>query len=71
MSRFTQAYRTKFATMVGRLNGHDTGAEQQSLLLCVEAMNMLLDSQDRMTRMLAKLKLEDADLRDNDLRRAA
>jgi hypothetical protein len=52
VERFTQTYRLKFADLIDRLNGSGAPSDLQCVRLCVEAVNMMLDSQTQMARTL-------------------
>ena len=61
MERFTQTYRLKFATLIDRLNAAaDAPSELQCVRLCVEAVNMMLDSHTQVARTLREMAGGDA-----------
>jgi len=56
MERFTQTYRLKFANVIDRLNAAaDAPTDLQCVRLCVEAVNMMLDSQTQVARTLREI----------------
>ena len=56
MERFTQTYRLKFASLIDRLNAAaDAPSELQCVRLCVEAVNMMLDSHTQVARTLREM----------------
>jgi hypothetical protein len=56
MERFTQTYRLKFASLIDRLNAAaDAPSELQCVRLCVEAVNMMLDSHTQVARTLREI----------------
>ena len=61
MERFTQTYRLKFASLIDRLNAAaDAPSDLQCVRLCVEAVNMMLDSHTQVARTLRELADADA-----------
>jgi len=61
MERFTQTYRLKFASLIDRLNAAaDAPSELQCVRLCVEAVNMMLDSHTQVARTLREMTGGDA-----------
>jgi hypothetical protein len=61
MERFTQTYRLKFASLIDRLNAAaDAPSELQCVRLCVEAVNMMLDSHTQVARTLREIAEGDA-----------
>ena len=61
MERFTQTYRLKFANLIDRLNAAaDTPSDLQCVRLCVEAVNMMLDSHTQVARTLREIADADA-----------
>ena len=61
MERFTQTYRLKFASLIDRLNAAaDAPSELQCVRLCVEAVNMMLDSHTQVARTLREIADTDA-----------
>jgi hypothetical protein len=62
MERFTQTYRLKFASLIDRLNAAaDAPSELQCVRLCVEAVNMMLDSHTQVARTLREIAGTEAD----------
>jgi hypothetical protein len=60
MERFTQTYRLKFAALIDRLNAAaDAPSDLQCVRLCVEAVNMMLDSQTQVARTLREIATTD------------
>ena len=55
VERFTQTYRMKFADLIERLNTDSAPSDLQCVRLCVEAVNMMLDSHGRLARTLRYL----------------
>jgi hypothetical protein len=55
VERFTQTYRMKFAELIERLNTDSAPSDLQCVRMCVEAVNMMLDSQTHMARTLRAL----------------
>lgn len=55
VERFTQTYRLKFAELIERLNAASGPTDLQCVRMCVEAVNMMLDSQSQMARTLCAL----------------
>ena len=56
MERFTQTYRLKFASLIDRLNAAiDAPSDLQCVRLCVEAVNMMLDSHTQVARTLREI----------------
>jgi hypothetical protein len=61
MERFTQTYRLKFANLIDRLNAAaDAPSDLQCVRLCVEAVNMMLDSHTQVARTLREIAEADA-----------
>ena len=61
MERFTQTYRLKFASLIDRLNAAaDAPSDLQCVRLCVEAVNMMLDSHTQVARTLREIADADA-----------
>ena len=61
MERFTQTYRLKFASLIDRLNAAaDAPSDLQCVRLCVEAVNMMLDSHTQVARTLREIAEADA-----------
>ena len=64
IERFARAYREQFSVLIEQLNTDPTPQTgRQCLRLCVEAVNMLLASQDQMASALRSLtdeRLKDA-----------
>ena len=56
MERFTQTYRLKFASLIDRLNAAaDVPSDLQCVRLCVEAVNMMIDSHTQVARTLREI----------------
>jgi hypothetical protein len=55
MERFTQSYRRKFAELIERLNAPSTPSDLQCVRMCVEAVDMMLESQSQMAKTLREL----------------
>ncbi len=54
--RFSESYRRKFAVVINQLNNGTGGSiDRDGLRLCVEAMDMMLETQSHIARALAKL----------------
>jgi hypothetical protein len=58
--RFVESYRRKFASAIDQLNrsphpGRELHAELSCLRLCVEAVDMMLDSHDRLARAMHEI----------------
>jgi hypothetical protein len=65
IQRFARSYRQKFAELIERMNHtaeSPAGAtpEQQCLRLCVEAVDMILETQDQLADAVAKLTSDDS-----------
>jgi hypothetical protein len=56
ISRFTDAYRRRFSSLIDRMNRNEKGStDLASLRLCVEAVDMMLSSQKQLCDALAEL----------------
>jgi len=59
VARFAEAYRRQIATVVARLNAPSacarTNADDATLRLCVESVDMILDLQSRLASAVAHL----------------
>lgn len=59
IQRFAGTYGRKFDELIGRMNERagvePAGPDEQSLRLCVEAVNMVLSLQCQLARVLAEL----------------
>lgn len=56
VARFSESYRRKFGELIGRLNhGGDPHADQQSVRLCVEAVDMMLSTHHLLAKALSQL----------------
>jgi hypothetical protein len=55
VERFTQTYRMKFAHLIERLNAGEPPSDLASIRLCVEAVNMMLESQSQMARTIREM----------------
>ena len=72
MERFTQTYRLKFASLIDRLNAAaDAPSELQCVRLCVEAVNMMLDSHTQVARTLREMTGSEAKAESAPLAQAA
>jgi hypothetical protein len=55
-ARFSESYRRKFAVVINQLNhGMGGSIDREGLRLCVEAMDMMLETQSHIARALASL----------------
>lgn len=72
MERFTQTYRLKFASLIDRLNAAaDAPSELQCVRLCVEAVNMMLDSHTQVARTLREMAGSESKVESAPLAQAA
>jgi hypothetical protein len=56
IERFAQSYRRRFGQMIAQLNhGPSPALQSECIRLCVEAMDMVLTSQDRMAQTLRRI----------------
>jgi hypothetical protein len=57
IERFARSYRAKFAVLIDQLNQPTPGrlTDQQCLRLCVEAVDMMLDTQSRLADAVQKM----------------
>lgn len=56
IQQFTDSYRSKFSSVIARLNG-DLGraADAQAVRLCVEAVDMMLMSQRQLAQAISRI----------------
>lgn len=56
ISRFAESYRRKFSHLIDRMNHQpDPALDTQSLKLCVEAVDMILTTQNKLATALCEL----------------
>ncbi len=72
MERFSAGYRRKMGQIIEGLNGGKHGiSDAQCLRLCVEALDMVLASQNQMARVLDQMSEDDGFRPARKLRAAA
>jgi hypothetical protein len=55
ISRFTESYRRQFSSLIDRMNRGDQPTDLASLRLCIEAVDMMLSSQNQLCKALAEM----------------
>lgn len=55
MRAFAQTYQSKFESIIDRLNRHDPPSDLHCLRLCVEAVNMMLASQQQLASAIEQI----------------
>ena len=65
IERFARSYRAKFATLIDQLNGPPSGriSDLQCLRMCVEAVDLMLDTQCRLAEAVKKISQDGAPLK--------
>jgi hypothetical protein len=58
ISRFAESYRRKFSALIEQMNHpHDPATDQASLRLCVEAVDMILATQQHLADAITQITL--------------